>query len=136
MKMRSTLALLALAAPASAQTLDPPFITSIGGPLCGGGSSAQNVSITLPSSSSAGRIDVFLLFDDTGSFADEVPTVVEIFRRVVTALQAQVPTADIAYGVGRFEDYGGPGRSFSGEAIGGRPFILHQIGRASCRERV
>ncbi|MEL6905445.1 MAG: hypothetical protein AAFP22_08575, partial [Planctomycetota bacterium] len=48
------------------------------------------------------------------------------FRRVVTALQAQVPTADIAYGVGRFEDYGGPGRTFSGEAIGGRPFILNQ----------
>ncbi|MEL6429755.1 MAG: hypothetical protein AAFZ87_03635 [Planctomycetota bacterium] len=124
--MRSTLALLALAAPASAQTLDPPFITSIGGPLCGGGSNVQNVSITLPGSSSSGRIDVFLLFDDTGSFSDEAPQVIAVFRRVVARLQELVPTADIAYGVGRFEDYGGPATGFSNENPTGRPFILNQ----------
>ncbi|MEL6716147.1 MAG: hypothetical protein AAFP86_20360, partial [Planctomycetota bacterium] len=126
MRIHTALALAALAAPAYSQSLQPSFITSIGGPTCGGGTDSADLSITLPGASNAGKIDVFLLFDDTGSFADEVPTVVEIFRRVVTSLQAQVPTADIAYGVGRFEDYGGPGRTFSGESIGGRPFILNQ----------
>lgn len=116
----------ALAAPAAAQTLNPSFITSIGGATCGGGTAVQDLQLRMPSASNANRIDVFLLFDDTGSFADEVPTVVEIFRRVVALLQAEIPSADIAYGIGRFEDYGGPGRGYSNEDIQGRPFILNQ----------
>lgn len=111
---------------APAQTLRPSSITSVGGPTCSGSAETYEVSIELPQSSTSNRIDVFLLFDDTTSFENQVPAVVQVFTRVVALLQAQVPTADIAYGVGRFEDYGGPGSSYSGELPTGRPFILNQ----------
>ncbi len=111
---------------ASAQSVSPTSITSISGATCSGGSETYDVSITLPPSSNSGRVDVFLLFDDTGSFADEAPEVIAAFTRVVAFLQAAIPTADIAYGVGRFEDYGGPGADFGGGDSRGRPFFLNQ----------
>lgn len=117
---------LALGATASAQTVSPTSVFSNGGPGCSGSPELYDVSVTLPPFSTSNRIDVFLLFDDTGSFADEVPRVVNVFTRVVALLQNQVPSADIAYGVGRLEDYGGPGSTFSSEFLNGRPFILNQ----------
>ena len=41
-------------------------------------------------------------------------------------LQTALPSVDFGFGVGRFEDYGGPGTGFSAENITGRPFILNQ----------
>lgn len=117
---------LAFASSASAQIVMPTSVVETGGPTCNGSTANYNVSITLPDASTASRIDVFLLFDDTGSFANEIPQVVNVFTRVVALLQQQVPTADIAYGVGRLEDYGGPGANFGNESTLGRPFILNQ----------
>jgi hypothetical protein len=71
-------------------------------------------------------VDVFFLFDDTGSFAGTGPVVQTVFANLVADLQVAFPQIDFAFGVGRFEDYGGPGQSFSGEDLDGRPFTLNQ----------
>ncbi|MEM7353227.1 MAG: hypothetical protein AAF657_20700, partial [Acidobacteriota bacterium] len=84
------------------------------------------VSITLPDESTVDEVDIFLLFDDTGSFAGLVPQVQNLFNDIVDQLQAQLPSADLAFGVGRFEDFGGPADDFSFEADVGRPFVLSQ----------
>ena len=67
-------------------------------------------------------VDVFLLFDDTGSFASAGPVVREAFPDIIDALEAQLSGASLAFGVGRFEEYG----NFAGEFDTGRPFILNQ----------
>jgi len=66
------------------------------------------------------QIDVFLLFDDTGSFASASPTLSAAFPQLITTLQTNFPTADFGFGVGRFEDYP---ISFSTEDV---PYILNQ----------
>ena len=93
---------------------------------CGGGSETHYVCTTLPEGTTVDKVDVFLLFDDTGSFAGYVPDTIDVFNQMVIDLQAALPGVDLAFGVGRFEDYGGPGVGFSGEYINGRPFILNQ----------
>ncbi len=95
-------------------------------PVCAGGSQTVPVSILFPAGSVIDKVDVFLLFDDTGSFAGRVPTVTQIFSQLVGQLQTALPQVSLGFGVGRFEDYGGPGTSFSGEFSTGRPFILNQ----------
>jgi hypothetical protein len=94
--------------------------------ICSGGTETVPVSITFPDSAVIDKVDVFFLFDDTGSFAGRVPTVTSIFSALVADLQAALPGVSLGYGVGRFEDYGGPGAAFSGESSLGRPFILNQ----------
>lgn len=118
---------LALLSTAYAQTVTPPSI-SLGStsPVCTGGSSIQEACITLPPSAVTDRVDVFLLFDDTGSFASFVPTVTSIFSSLVSALETALPGVEFGFGVGRFEDYGGIGNSFSDEFSTGRPFTLNQ----------
>jgi hypothetical protein len=95
-------------------------------PVCAGSSETVPVSITFPESAVTDKVDVFLLFDDTGSFAGVAPTVQSIFSSLVTDLQAALPGVSLGFGVGRFEDYGGAGTGFSGESSTGRPFILNQ----------
>ncbi len=68
------------------------------------------------------KIDVFLLFDDTGSFAGTAPTLVAAFPQLIVSLQTALPGADLAFGVGRFEEYG----NFFDEDPDGRPFVLNQ----------
>ena len=85
-----------------------------------------SVKITLPTISINDKVDVFLLFDDTGSFANFIPTVTSIFSNLVSTLEATVPGIDFGFGVGRFEDYGGPGTGFSLDDATARPFILSQ----------
>jgi hypothetical protein len=97
-----------------------------GSPVCTGGADTVPVSISFPAGSVIDKVDVFLLFDDTGSFAGTVPQVTQIFSQLVTQLQTALPQVSFGFGVGRFEDYGGPGSSFSGEFTTGRPFILNQ----------
>ena len=121
-------AAVALIAPSAvAQTIVPTNIdVGAGSPVCDGGSEEFPVSITLPPGGVADKVDVFLLFDDTGSFAGFVPTVADIFSGLVTDLESTVPGVEFGFGVGRFEDYGGPGTDFSSEASQGRPFTLNQ----------
>ena len=107
-------------------TVTPPSISVTGGNVCSGGSQTFPVSLTLPPDTVVDKVDVFLLFDDTGSFASFVPTVGTIFSGLVTSLETALPGVSFGFGVGRFEDYGGPGTGFSGETTTGRPFTLNQ----------
>jgi hypothetical protein len=94
--------------------------------VCTGGSETVPVSLRFPPSAVVDKVDVFFLFDDTGSFAGRVPAVQGIFSALVTDLQAALPGVSLGFGVGRFEDYGGPGTGFSFESTPGRPFTLNQ----------
>ena len=110
-----------------AQTVTPESINiDDASPVCNDDSITEEVCIELPPDSVSDNVDVFFLFDDTGSFAGFVPTVADIFQDIVTGLQTALPAVDFGFGVGRFEDYGGPGSGFSGEVADGRPFILNQ----------
>ncbi|MFO0949050.1 MAG: SdrD B-like domain-containing protein [Planctomycetota bacterium] len=83
----------------------------------------QNVSITLPGSGGiTNMVDVFLLFDDTGSFVNNSPIVRAAFPQIIASLQTALPGIDFGFGVGRFEEYG----NFADEYSTGRPFILNQ----------
>ncbi|TWT41621.1 Ig-like domain-containing protein [Botrimarina hoheduenensis] len=71
----------------------------------------------------AGAIDVFLLFDDTGSFSGVAPTLTSQFPSIIAALQAAIPGMDLGFGVGRFEDFGNGSGNSTGNNL---PFILNQ----------
>ncbi|MBX7168715.1 MAG: hypothetical protein K1X74_20430 [Pirellulales bacterium] len=97
--------------------------TSITVALADGQTHRQNVSLTLPSGGAlTNQVDVFLLFDDTGSFTDNSPIVRAAFPEIIAALQSALPGIDLGFGVGRFEEYG----NFAEEYSTGRPFILNQ----------
>ena len=118
-----------LNAPLLGQTTLPDSIFIDSGAICTGGSETFPVKITLPPGSTIDKVDVFFLFDDTGSFASVAPTVIGIFGGLVTSLEGALSAVDFGFGVGRFEDYGGPGTDFTGgfpEVPEGRPFILNQ----------
>lgn len=83
---------------------------------------SQSVSLTLPGSGGVTNlVDVFLLFDDTGSFTANSPIVRAAFPQIIADLQAALPGIDLGFGVGRFEEYG----NFASENSTGRPFILN-----------
>jgi len=97
--------------------------TSITDSLVQGQSHRQNVSITLPNTGAlTNLVDVFLLFDDTGSFVSNSPIVRAAFPTIMTQLQASLAGIDLGFGVGRFEEYG----NFASEYATGRPFVLNQ----------
>jgi len=50
----------------------------------------------------------------------------KVFADLVSSLETALPEVDFAFGVGRFEDYGGPGSGFSRGRASDRPFILNQ----------
>ncbi len=84
---------------------------------------SQNVTITLPGSGGlTNLVDVFLLFDDTGSFTNNSPIVRGAFPTIMADLQASLPGVDLGFGVGRFEEYA----NFASEYATGRPFVLNQ----------
>ncbi len=112
--------------PLLGQTALPDSIFIDSGAICTGGSETFPVKITLPPDSIIDEVDVFFLFDDTGSFASFVLTVTGIFSGLVGSLETALPTVEFGFGVGRFEDCGGDGDGFSGEFLDGRPFILNQ----------
>ena len=88
-----------------------------------GETSSGSVSITLPADSvGVSAVDVFLLFDDTGSYAGRVPQVINRFPEIIDSLRDSFSEVDFAFGVGRYEEYGG----FAGEDASGRPFTLNQ----------
>ena len=83
----------------------------------------QTVSLTLPASGAlTNMVDVFLLFDDTGSFTGNSPIVRAAFPQIISALQTNLPGIDLGFGVGRLEEYA----NFASEYATGRPFILNQ----------
>ena len=91
--------------------------------LSDGESYLQNVTITLPGSGGlTSLVDVFLLFDDTGSFTYNSPIVRGAFPTIMTQLQGSLPGIDLGFGVGRFEEYA----NFASEYSTGRPFVLNQ----------
>ena len=97
--------------------------SSITATLATGQSHRQNVSLTLPDTGSlTNMVDVFLLFDDTGSFVSNSPIVRGAFPDIMTSLQTASPGTDFGFGVGRFEEYA----NFAAEYATGRPFILNQ----------
>jgi hypothetical protein len=97
--------------------------TSITTSLAIGQTHTTTVSLTLPGSGAlTNMVDVFLLFDDTGSFTNNSPIVRAAFPQIISALQAALPGLDLGFGVGRFEEYA----NFASEYATGRPFILNQ----------
>src|SRR5262249_31788145 len=83
----------------------------------------DTVSLTRPGAGSlSNMVDVFLLFDDTGSFTANSPIVRAAFPQIISSLQAAMPGVDFGFGVGRFEEYA----NFALEFPTGRPFILNQ----------
>lgn len=88
-----------------------------------GESQSRTVSITLPGTGAlTNLVDVFLLFDDTGSFVNNSPIVRSAFPSIISQLQASLPGVDLGFGVGRFEEYS----NFAFEYSSGRPFVLNQ----------
>ena len=67
-------------------------------------------------------VDVFLLFDDTGSFTNNSPIVRAAFPDIISQLQSSLPGIDLGFGVGRMEEYA----NFAYEYSTGRPFVLNQ----------
>jgi hypothetical protein len=105
---------------AAAGNVTPGSITAS---LAEGQTLSQSVSLTLPGGGSiTNKVDVFLLFDDTGSFTGNSPIVRAAFPQIIASLQAALPGVDLAFGVGRFEEYA----NFASEFSTGRPFILNQ----------
>ncbi|MBP0018314.1 MAG: putative Ig domain-containing protein [Cyanobacteria bacterium SBLK] len=81
----------------------------------------REVSLTLPTESLFPTVDVFLLFDHTGSFSTYAPTLTNGFPNLMEELQNELPSVDWGFGVGRFGDYA--------EVVPrnyGRAFILNQ----------
>ena len=83
----------------------------------------ETVSLTLPTSGAlTDMVDVFLLFDDTGSFRFNGPIVRAAFPNIIAELETRLPGLDLGFGVGRLEEYG----NFGAEYSTGRPFVLNQ----------
>ncbi|HOX39641.1 MAG TPA: SdrD B-like domain-containing protein [Candidatus Brocadiia bacterium] len=124
--------------PAGGELIDPPFESNppsgnvtpqmIQLALQSSITSTQTVTLTLPDTGGAFTdIDVFLLFDDTGSFSGTAPTLIAEFPNIISRLETALPDVSLGFGVGRFEDWGGTlGSAVSDEDNVGRPFILNQ----------
>ncbi len=91
--------------------------------LAEGETHTQTVSLTLPTTGAlTNMVDVFLLFDDTGSFTSNSPIVRAAFPSIISELQTRLSGIDLGFGVGRLEEYG----NFAAEYSTGRPFVLNQ----------
>ncbi|MEZ6124261.1 MAG: right-handed parallel beta-helix repeat-containing protein [Planctomycetaceae bacterium] len=69
-------------------------------------------------------IDVVILLDDTGSFTSAGLTLATVFPQIVTQLGMDLPAADFAFSVTRYEDYATDTPSTVESSD--RPFILNQ----------
>ncbi len=71
--------------------------SSITTSLTVGQSYRQSVSLTLPSGGAlTNMVDVFLLFDDTGSFVNNSPIVRDAFPTIISQLQTALPASILA----------------------------------------
>lgn len=82
--------------------------------LAPGATSEHEVSVSVPVlPSDVPAVDVFLLFDDTGSFEQVSDTVKSEFPRIIAQLRQAYPGVSFGFGVGRFEDYHGADSAFT-----------------------
>jgi hypothetical protein len=94
---------LGRAASAGAQTVTPPSIAiPSASPVCSESPVVERVCVQLPAASTASKVDVFGLFDDTGSFQDIIPTLTQVFGVLVGELATALPSVDFGFGVGSF----------------------------------
>src|SRR5262245_28222875 len=95
---------------AFAQTIEPPSVSlPQDSPVCADTSVTEGVCIQLPPDQPLQKVDVFFLLDDTGSFEGVNAEVGTLFGLLVSDLESALPRVNFGFGVGRFEDYGGPG---------------------------
>src|SRR5262249_25793976 len=95
-------------------------------PVCSGSSEVAHVCVQLPPATPSARSTSSPC---STTRAASSPS----FRRSATCScswsvrwKAALPGVDFGFGVGRFEDYGGPGFGVGGESRSGRPFLLDQ----------
>src|SRR5438132_10148457 len=90
-------------------SVSPAAITiGAGSAYCETGTQTNPISISLPPGSIVDKVDLVLVMDDTGSFAGFTSSVASIFGSLTSSLEAALPGVNFAFGVTRFEDYGGP----------------------------
>lgn len=96
--------------------------------------------ILIPKNSQAqpvSKVDIFFLFDETGSFSTFAPQVTGVFSELSNDLETSLPGIEFGFGVGSFKDFGGEGWDFCSNhsencvedyvrRVNGRPFYLHQ----------
>jgi hypothetical protein len=100
--------------------VSPSSITTV---LNQGETYRQMVSLTLPNTGAlTNLVDVFLLFDDTGSFVNNSPIVRAAFPDIIAQLNSSLSGINLGFGVGRLEEYA----NFASEYAAGRPFVLNQ----------
>jgi RHS repeat-associated protein len=104
-------------------TVDP---TSVDLNLGRGDSATTTVSLTVPAGGIVPKADVFLLLDDTSSFGNAGPNLIAQFPNLIAQLQAALPNVNLAFGVGRFEDYAGRDFDPNFDTSYTRPFTLNQ----------
>src|SRR5262249_38052762 len=59
----------------------------------------RDVSFTVPTTGAVTKVDVFLLFDDTGSFSGTAPILIGQFPTIISQLRAVLPDLNLAFGV-------------------------------------
>lgn len=69
-------------------------------------SGTNSVTFSVPTSTTQDEVDVFFLFDDTGTFTASSTTVSRAFETIITGLVDSYPSVSWGFGVGKFEDFG------------------------------
>ncbi|GKY93275.1 hypothetical protein MPSEU_000295000 [Mayamaea pseudoterrestris] len=89
-------------------------------------SGTNSVTLRVPTTTTQDQVDVFFLFDDTGTFISASSTVARTFGTIINNLIVSYPSVSWGYGVGKFEDFGGIGLDYDSGISSDRPFILNQ----------
>src|SRR5262245_45132713 len=78
-------------------------------PVCSGSSEVAHVCVRLPPATPSARSTSSPCSTTRASFEPIIPTLGNLFLQLVGEVEAALPGVDFGFGVGRFEDYGGPG---------------------------
>ncbi len=99
-----------ISVPVIGDTVDEPtenFFVNLTNPLGADISNDQGAGWIVDDDEPVVEIDVFLLFDDTGTFFPALPALQNAFPLVISNLTAGLPDASLAFGIGRFDGYTG-----------------------------